>query len=165
MSCSGQLKKGNISRFLIMTPFWKLCLDGNLDGVLEAVTRGENVNSCSGGDNRNFSLMLAVFNNHNLVVRFLLEQPSLDLNCTNVVGKTALHFAVLGDNVEGLQLLLADPRLNTVNHKDKDGVTPVMTAVISKRVGVLRKLVAHPSVNLDTRDDIGRSLEERARQR
>ena len=140
-------------------------MDGNFDGVLEALIRDVNhLNSCSGGDNRS-GLMLALFGSHNIVVRFLLEQPSLDLNCTNVSGRTALHFAVLGDNVDGLRLLLADPRLNTVNHKDKDSVTPVMAAVISKRLFVLHELVAHPSVDLDTRDDVGRSLEERARQR
>ena len=146
----------------MMTPFWKLCQDGNLDRVRALLTRGANVNSNSVGDNRS-GLMLAVFEKHNPIVRLWMDKPSLDLNCTNVSGRTALHFAVLGDNVEAVRLLLADPRLSTANHKDNDGVTPVMAAVISRKVEALRELVAHPSVDLDTRDHQGRSLEERTR--
>ena len=67
------------------------------------------------------------------------------------------------DNVEGVKLLLADPRLNTHNHKDNGGWTPVMTAIVLKKVNVLRELVAHPSVDLDTRDERGQSLEDFAR--
>ena len=67
-------------------------------------------------------------------------------------------------------MLLADPRLNTANHKDEYGDTPAMHTMthefVDQHVGainVLRELVAHPSVDLDTRDVYGQSLEEVAR--
>ena len=55
-----------------------------------------------------------------------------------------------------MNLLLADPRLTTHNHKDNRGWTPVMSAAYYKNAGALRELVAHPSVNLDTKDELGR---------
>ena len=106
--------------------------------------------------------MWAVRKKNNPIVKLLLEQPTLDLNLTDSSGTTALHFAAIKDNVEGARLLLADPRLNTHNHKDNNGWTPVMTAIIHKKVNVLRELVAHPSVDLDIGFK-GRSLEEFAR--
>ena len=140
---------------------WHLCRVGNLDKVRRALARGEDVNSKDEFDRT--GLVLAVLHKRNSVVRLLLEQPTVDLNCTNQNGTTALHYAVDDDNVEGVRMLLADPRLNTVNHKDKWGRTPGMAAMKWKSVNALRELVNHPSVDLDTRDGSGSSLEESAR--
>ena len=134
---------------------------GILDEVRRALAKGEDVNSKD--ENNRTGLMYAVWKNHNPVVRLLLEQPTVDLNCILQHGTTALHFAVDGDNVEGVRMLLADPRLNTVNHKDRWGRTPVMAAMKWKSVNALRELVNHPSVDLYTRDGSGRGLEEMAR--
>ena len=64
--------------------------------------------------------------------------------------------------MEGVRLLLADPRLDP-NQKNNLGFAPVMTAMSDRNVDALRELVAHPSVDLDTRTTLGRSLEELAR--
>ena len=143
-----------------MAPLWQLCRDGKLEEVRRALARGDDVNNK--GEFNTTGLMLAVWKNHNPVVRLLLEQPVVALNCIET-GKTALHYAAVGDNVEGVRMLLADPRLNTHNHKNKYGWTPAMTAFVYKKVNALRELVAHPSVNLDTRNNWGLSLEEFAR--
>ena len=107
--------------------------------------------------------MWAVQLKHNSVVRFLLEQPTVDLNCTNSNDCTALHLAADDDNVEGVRLLLDDPRLSTVNHQNKNGETAVAVAVLHNNENALRELVAHPSVDLDVMDNDGRSMEELAR--
>ena len=148
-----------------MAPLWELCSEGKVAEVKAALARGEDVNGR--GYNRT-GLMWAVQLKHNPVVRLLLEQPEVDLNCRNTNGSTALHLAASDDNVEGVELLLADPRLNTVNHENKYGETAVMEAMmnhlfLNDQVNVLHKLTAHPSVDLDTRDRHGRSLEEVAR--
>ena len=98
-------------------------------------------------------------------MKLLLEQPTVDLNYSDKSGQTALHKVgwALGDNVDAVKMLLADPRLTTHNHKNNRGWTPVMSAARFKKAGTLRELVAHPSVNLDTMDKLGRSLEDFAR--
>ena len=152
------------------------CYFGELAKVRKAIGRGEDVNDKGLEDNTPLMLMLmrhktplmvAVEKKHNSIVKLLLEQPTLDLNLTDRDGWTALHFAASHDNVAAVKLLLADPRLNTHNHKDimSTGYTPVMTAMVNKNVDALRELVAHPRVDLDTRDMLGRSLEDVARRK
>ena len=75
-----------------------------------ALDSGRNVNSCKGNTS---GLMGAVGNFHNSIVSLLLEQPTVDLNGIDVSGETALHFAAKTGNVEGVRLLLGDPRLTT----------------------------------------------------
>ena len=140
--------------------YW--CLLGDLSKVRAAIGRGEDVNDKT--FHGNTGLMCALMKKHNSIMKLLLEQPLLDLNLTADDGRTALHFAALFDNVEGARMLLADPRLNTHNHKDKDiGWTPVMAAMCRNKANTLRELVAHPSVDLDTTDYQGSNLEDWAR--
>ena len=156
--------KRNFSIVLIMAaPLWQLCFEGKPAEARAALARGEDVNSRCALFLRRTGLMLALMHTQNSIVKLLLEQPTLDLNCTDIYGETGLHIAATYNNVEGLQLLLSDPRLNTANHKNDAIRTPVMYAMYYNSVNALRELVVHPSVNLDTTDEEGRSLEEAAR--
>ena len=146
---------------IIEAPLWQLCKQGNLAKVREAIARGEDVNGKDEG--KWTALMLAIFERDTEIVKLLLDQPTVDLNCTNFNGQTALHVAAWKDNVEALKMLLVDPRLTTYNHKNNYDWTPAMMAAHWKKAGALRELVAHPSVDLDTKDSFGRSLEEVAR--
>ena len=130
---------------------------------------GEDVNSKSASNST--GLIEVVMNDqhnsretNNALVRLLLEQPIVDLNCVETgMSSTALHWAAYWDNAEVVQLLLDDPRLNTANCKDKNGNSPVMLAMLYNKVNALRVLVAHPSVDLDTKDGMGWSLQWVAR--
>ena len=136
---------------------------GNLEEVRAALDRGEDVNGVKAQTGKLTGLMLAVMNKHNSIVKLLLEQPTVNLDLVNRDGYTALHFAAKHDNVEAVQLLLADSRFHSVNLKDLFGKTPVMNAMFYKKEDALRELVTNPSVHLDTWDGKGRSLEEVAR--
>ena len=72
----------------LVTPVWQLCWEGRLDEVRAALAKGRNVNSSKGNTT---GLMGALSNHHNSTVRLLLEQPTVDLNGTDTLGKTALH--------------------------------------------------------------------------
>lgn len=141
---------------------WQACQEGNLAEMMAAIQRGEDVNRKM--RNSLTGLMTALRFAQNPLVRLFLAQSSVDLNCTDSLSRSALHWAAEYDNAEGVQLLLDDPRLTTASHKDNCGRTPVMKAMFYNRVNALRKLVAHPCVDLNTRDNYGRSLEQVARQ-
>ena len=130
-------------------PLWASCMFGNLAEVRAALASGEDVNGKDANRKKRTGLMWAVIGNHNSTVRLLLEQPTVELNCTDADGDTALHETSLYNNVEAVKLLLADPRLSTANHKNKHGWTPAMSALVNVNANVLRELVAHPSVDLN----------------
>ena len=142
-----------------MTEFWRLCRTGRLEELRAALARGQDVNSSDGGNTT--GLMWALHEGHNSVVELLLSQPSLDVNTSASNGSTALHCT--SSNVTGLRLLLADPRLTSINARGYLGRTPLMRAVMCGSVEVVRELVRVEGVDLETRDDRGRSLEEVAR--
>ena len=141
-----------------MIPLWQLCQEGKLSEVRAALARGEDVNRKN--DYNRTGLMGAVLSKHNSIVRLLLEQPTVDLNCFDLNRETVLHWATTCYNVEAVRLLLADPRLSTANHTNHVGWTPVMIAIACNDVSTLCQLVAHPGVALDR---VGCSLVEFAR--
>ena len=95
---------------------------------------------------------------HTQIVKLLLEQPLLGVNSRNSDGETALHYAVLYNNLEALKLLLADPRLTCVNPVNNYGDTPLMRAIESRKNDMVSVLLAHKSMNLNLeRDSKGRT--------
>ena len=85
------------------------------------------------------------------------------MNLINKDGWSAVHRAVIRNNIEGLKLLLSHPSLTalTLNQKmEWNGATPVMFAVMWNRLEHLEVLAADPRVDLDTTDNQGKSLEE-----
>ena len=126
-----------------------LCLSGKLDVVREALARGVDVNEKE-PPLQETGLMMAVKHNKNSIARLLLEQPTLDLNATDHKEQTALHYAARGDNVEGVRLLAPRLNISNANKTDTFGKTPVMVAMQGNQINVLRELVAHPMIELDT---------------
>ena len=82
-----------------MAPLWQLCRDGKLAEVREALARGEDVNSKADEDEEGFltALMGAMFSGDTEIVKLLLEQPTVDLNCSDTSGPNALHKAAFFD--------------------------------------------------------------------
>ena len=138
---------------------------GSLGTIRDVLARGVDVNS-KDVDGKT-ALMWALQNRNNSAVKFLLKQPTLDLNCvvgspSDFMGWTALHFAAHGDNSVGVRLLLADQRLTTANQMDKKGRPPVMVAVQFNMKQSLRELVSHFSVDLVPRNRGRMCLEKMA---
>ena len=119
-------------------------------------------------------LMWALSNKHNNVVQLLLNHPQIDVNIVNWgYGYCALHYAVNGHNHKGMAALLARQDLTTINQRSNHGRTPIMGAVVGNSevdnirgylvhsaVNCFNLLLAHPEVDLDTRDNYQRSPEE-----
>ena len=149
-------------RFWRFWRFWELCDIGDIADVQAAINKGVDVNE-EDEDGRT-GLMRALSNSHNNVVLLLLNHPQIDINKVDEHGRCALHYAVFSEFVheydDGMAALLARQNLTTINQKDNHGWTPIMDAVEYNAVNCFNLLLAHPEVDLDTRDDYRRSPEE-----
>ena len=112
----------------ISADFLNYCRNGNLEDARASLQAGVDVNSRM--SNQGFTgLMIAMSKNHNEVVKLLLEQEDVDVNL-DCNGLTVLHYAVHGNNVEGLCMLLARQDLDCFNRVDKLDCTPLKLALV-----------------------------------
>ena len=120
-------------------PLWKMCMQGDLGGVRNALRRGgASVNEV--GPDGKTGLILAVCEGELTMVQFLLQQPGIDISCKDNHGFTALHRAVLKSDIMKLSLMAFLSSKSTLNTKDGGGRTPLLLAVhigIFKCVDVL----------------------------
>merc|ERR1719237_1779043 len=109
--------------------------------------------------------MKAITREENQVVEMLLADPRTNINqCSGRAGLTPLHIACATGNLEALQMILAKPNLASLNWRDKeDGISPMMAAVGAGRLEVVRHLIGVPEIDLQTIDNLGRTLIDVAR--
>ena len=139
--------------------FWELCADGEIEGVQAAIDIGADVNEDSYWGAT--GLMLALSNSHNNVVQLLLHHPQININKVDLDGCSALHWAVTGDNHEGLAALLArNYDTTSINQEDDCGWTPFTGAIVYNKVNCFQLLLTNPQVDLDTRDGYQRNPEQ-----
>ena len=93
------------------------------------------------------------------MVRKLLQVEGLSLNCRDILGWTALHWAVWRDHTSCVQLLGDTAGLDW-NLQDEDGFSAVSVAVHCGRTDSLQLLLAapHHQVDLAVLDSGGNSL-------
>ena len=139
--------------------FCGLCLNGDIEGVQAAIDNGADVNEEDDLFGKT-GLMWAFYRNHNNVVQLLLYHPQIDVNKVDQLGRSALHHAVLGANHEEMAALLARQDLTTINKRGEFGWSPIMYAVYCNALNCFNLLLAHPGVDLDTRDNYQRSAKE-----
>ena len=151
----------------------ELCKFGSLTDVREALRQGANPNQRgvggqkSGGEKvegvikRNSTvLMLAVQEFQHTVVELLLEQPGLEINLTDKLGFTALHYACADGNDDLVRMLLGHPGLTSHNLRDVYGYTPLIQAVFQGGpygAECARLLLEVPGLELELRDSRGRT--------
>ena len=129
------------------------CRYGNLEGVRATLKSGVGVNSRMSGKGYS-GLMIALVKNHNEVVKLLLEQADLDVNM-DCNGSTAVHYAVHGNNVEGLHMLLQRKDLDccSVNKLDKLDCTPLKLALVYDYTHCLTLLLSDKRCDPNKKDD------------
>ncbi len=118
---------------------WDAALEGRLQAVLSALSKGADVNSPD--QERRSALMLAAFNGHTEVVRALIEKGAI-VNATDSMGRTALMFASSGPSPDTVRLLLenkADPDVQDSG----EGWTALMFAAGEGLAEVVQVLLEH----------------------
>ena len=94
----------------------------------------------------------------------LTRCPRVDLNSANKRGDTVANIAVESGHVECVEILLAEQeRCQSWNVRNKDGNTPVMTAVSNSNFGpqyleIFKILARDPRVDLNKRDSRGETM-------
>ena len=134
----------------------ELCYNGKLDEVRAELARGGDVNDMDFAGIT--ALQYAVIRGHNSIVKLLLEQPTVNTNDKDTIGRTALHDAAFHNNAEGARMLLLHPGFNSANSTNNAGNTALMAAVSRGNKEFLLELVKHESVSLDLREG---ALDER----
>ena len=138
---------------------WEKCIDGKLEEVREALQAGADPNTTYG--DWNFPcLTWAAQYNHDEVVALLLSSEGIKVNAKTGWDSTALHHACSCGSLASLSKLLAAPQPLELNESDGNGETPIMLAIRSGNAEAVRMLAAVPKVDLDVKDNLGRSLEE-----
>ena len=133
---------------------------GKVSAALEkgADVNGRGTEGCTG-------LMMALRNKHNSVARLLLEHPMLDLTirCTEY-DRTALHWAAIHNNGEGVRMLYSHPavKLKSFNDTDGYGKTPLTLAVSHKCNSVVQQLLRIPGIDVNVCDRLGRTALQHA---
>ena len=74
-----------------MVPLWRLCTEGDLEGVKEALGGREGVNGRGDDGILSSPPMWAAGKKHNSIVEVLLCQPGVDMNCQATWGQAALQ--------------------------------------------------------------------------
>ena len=136
--------------------FIDFCADGDIEAVQAAIDNGADVNEDMYGTT---GLMWALQHRHNNVVQVLLQHPQININKVGLNGWVALHWAVFGDNHEGMAAVLAQDD-QSINQRNRFGRTPIMNAVRWNSVNCFQLLLTNPLVDLDTRDDYRRTPQD-----
>ena len=139
----------------------ELTIFGRTEQLREALQAGADPNTKD--ERYNMTLLMIAINDYKLeVVDLLLAQPGIQVNAKDT-GSTALHVACAhGDRPDMLGKVLAAPGL-LMNERDIEGWTPIMLAVAKGRTDAVRLMVAVNEVDLDVRDNDGKTLEELTR--
>ena len=125
--------------------FVQACTAEDPTEAQECLLWGADVNSRS---NRGMTgLIKAICWNRITTVHMLLSRHDIDVNMTDAEGMCALHYAAWHNRVDILTMLLADPRLNTVNARNNDGCTPLLDAVDNNSADSVKLLLRDPRIN------------------
>ena len=103
--------------------------------------------------------MAAAIKKNVKLLELFLAHPRVDVNCNRGQRlKTALHVALANNNVEGVKLILAEPRLNSL--EGQDGFEAIRIAFSKGNGDILKELVYHQNIDLAVMDENGLGLDD-----
>lgn len=86
----------------------------------------------------------------------LYNFPTLDLNATDMNGRTPLHYAVVMGRMDTVKLLLSHPSI-LAGKPDSTGLTPLHLAVLSNEKECIQLLLGHSDMVLETTSSVAAS--------
>ena len=134
-----------------MLSLWEACVRGDITSLRLAVQGGADVNERDGVTMT--PLMWAAHRGKAEISELLLQQPGIDIDCTDEDGRSAMHYACLFGRVEVLRMLLATQSEGSMNQPDKGGQTPLMSASSYGHVACVTLMVGVAGLDLGTGDE------------
>ena len=129
----------DVELFVSLHPFHKYITNRDVNGYRDDMTLRDMVSQV-GTNSYGLELtrlMIAVYNEHFQIVKYLIEQGGADVNITNHNGWNALHYAARRcKNIAVVKLLLENMSLDTINKKVPKGFTPLDFAYINRNIRV-----------------------------
>ena len=131
-----------------------LAVDRGLNSVfIEVVEEYFADINLAAGEKRQTAFLRAVVERRTLIIDFLLREPGLEINRTDIDGRTALILAVISGNFYIVERLLS--KGINANLRDKWGQTALAYAVIQNIPEVLEPLLSDARVDLNTQNNFG----------
>jgi uncharacterized protein len=101
------------------------------------------------------SLMFAVANKHTDALQCLLNNPDIDINQEDDIGGTALLMAIEVNNYPFIKTLLKHGADINQANITRQGITPLMLAVMGKNTDTIQCLLTNPNIAIDKQDITG----------
>ena len=145
------------------TPAHWACWGGQTQCVLELANTGR-VDWNRRNTNRGATpLNDALWQAHSDIVSIIVSQPDIDYSVTTHDGETLTQLAVRRAGEKCVEILAAQEKCKSWNIPDKNGDTPILAAIKSNKIEIVRLLMKCPRVDLKIKDKNGSSLEDLAR--
>ena len=127
-------------------PYHKYITNRDVNGYRDDMTLKDMVSQV-GKDSRGDEetpLMIAAWNEHFQVVKYLIEQGEADPNIADSDGYNALHWAAYNNmtNTELIELLLTHMTLDSINKKSRGEWTPLDNAYRNNRSPLRPEIIA-----------------------
>ena len=100
-------------------------------------------------------LMAACIGGNLQIVRELIEKHKLDVNAVDKQGDRPIHYATQNDSNEIFQELVAKGVDVDVNARNKEGVTPLMVAIMNGDLDRVKLLLKQPDIDVNLYDKNG----------
>lgn len=134
------------------TPLLLAAKRGQLISVIALLESGADIDHAN--QNGLTALMLAVINNHYSIFYYLLMRGS-NILLYSLTGCTVLQWAIAYSRMDMLELLIKQRQIN-LNGQYQEGYTPLMNAIFTNKIEVVKWLLSHGS-QLDEFNNDGES--------
>ena len=124
--------------------FFRHCVDNNLEGVNDCLSRGVDVNTKGGLQWT--GLMYACEAGNPAIVSRLVQVSGLDINYQNIYGSTAAYLASYFGHTECVRILAETGRVDW-NKADMEGKTPLYWALIGGHSDIVDIIVQQPNID------------------
>ena len=127
------------------------------DEIAEILLRKPRISVSLQDSNGHTALSAAVLQKLENIVELLLKMPDVDVNTLDNMGRSPLTIAARYGTERIVDLLLNKGADATIRDRDGGG-TPLQRAIDQGNVGIIRVLLKHEDVKIDTVDDRGRGF-------